>query len=137
MVYKFLFSTIACFFIKLLGFLGLLARYRYTQVTPFVSNDLLFYLVAMVKLSNINQCHYILLQTFFYFLFFQQIRTMASISKKVVAVGDAGCGKNSLLIAFSKDKALDESSPQILEYGVIDARVDGTKVALNFCSTSG
>ena len=62
---------------------------------------------------------------------------MDRISKKVVAVGDAGCGKTSLLTVFSKDNVLDENTPHTLENIVIDVEVDGTKVALSLCNTSG
>ena len=61
---------------------------------------------------------------------------MASISKKVVAVGDAGCGKRSLLTVFSTDKFPDEESPRIYQREV-EHVVDGKKVVLSLYSTAG
>ena len=88
----------------------------------------------MVKLQNTHQCHFIVT---LFFLLFVQIETMGSNSKKVVAVGDFGCGKTSLLNVLSMDKAVDVNKAQILENEVIDVEVDGTKVALLLCSTAG
>ena len=62
---------------------------------------------------------------------------MGSITKKLVAVGDVGCGKTSLLNVFSMDRAFDVSNPQILENLVIDVKVHDTIVALLLCSTAG
>ena len=62
---------------------------------------------------------------------------MANISKKVVVVGDAGCGKTSLLIVYSTDKVLDRNTSHTLGYKVMDVVVDGQKIALSLCSTSG
>ena len=62
---------------------------------------------------------------------------MASISKKVVAVGDVGCGKTSLFSVFLTGNALDVNTPHILDNEVMDVDVDGTIVALSLCSTGG
>lgn len=55
----------------------------------------------------------------------------------MVAVGDAGCGKTSLLIALSTDKVFDEKTPHTLENEVMYVEIDGKNVELSFCSTAG
>ena len=45
------------------------------------------------------------------------------VNKKVVLVGDPGCGKTSLLVVFLRNK--------------INVEVDETKVALSLTSTAG
>ena len=63
---------------------------------------------------------------------------MASITKKVVAVGDPGCGKTSLLTVIWMDKFPDEDLHHTFEKEDIDVvRVDGTKVSLSLCNTAG
>ena len=64
-----------------------------------------------------------------------QLSTMASISKKVVAVGDVGCGKTSLLNVFSTGNALDVNTPHTLENEVTNVIIDDTLVSLSLCST--
>ena len=54
-----------------------------------------------------------------------------------MAVGDVGCGKTSLLLVFSTDKALDGNTPQKPQNEVIDVEIDGVNVALSICSTAG
>ena len=62
---------------------------------------------------------------------------MDKISKKVVAVGDAGCGKSSLLIVSSTDKDLDGYPPSKLNNVVVDIDVDGNEVELFLYNTAG
>ena len=62
---------------------------------------------------------------------------MASISKRMVVVGDAGCGKTSLLIAYSTDKPVEGNKPRILEKENIDVMVNKDMVSLTLGSTAG
>ena len=62
---------------------------------------------------------------------------MASISKKVVVVGDAGCGKSSLLTVYLTDKVLDSNNPHRVENEVTNVVVDGQEVELSLFNTSG
>ena len=63
---------------------------------------------------------------------------MASITKKLVAVGDPGCGKTSLLTVIWMDKFPDEDLHHTFEKEVIDVvMVGGTKVSLSLCNTAG
>ena len=62
---------------------------------------------------------------------------MACINKKIMAVGDVGCGKTALLIAYSTDNVVDETTHQTLENEIIGVIVDGQEVALSLCSTAG
>ena len=59
------------------------------------------------------------------------------ISKKVVLVGDPGCGKTSLLVVFSTKEKLDKTTPDKLKNEPINVEVDGTKVALSVSTTAG
>ena len=62
---------------------------------------------------------------------------MASINKKVVTVGDAFCGKTSLLMVSSLNKGLDGCQPNQMENVDIDIDVDGNEVALSIYNTAG
>ena len=55
----------------------------------------------------------------------------------MVAVGEAGCGKTSLLIVLSTNMAIDENTPHTLENDVINVEIDGKKVEISLCSISG
>ena len=54
-----------------------------------------------------------------------------------MAVGDAYCGKTTLLIAFSTDKVQDQDTPQTYKGELIDVDVEGKKVSLSLCNTAG
>ena len=62
---------------------------------------------------------------------------MASIIKKVVVLGDAGCGKNSLLTVYLTDEDLENSGECRLENEVIKVRIDRQKVEFILFNTSG
>ena len=62
---------------------------------------------------------------------------MTSISKKVMVVGDAGCGKNSLLNVFSMNNGIDEDTPVAFDNDIFDVEVNGKTVSLFLWSTSG
>ena len=62
---------------------------------------------------------------------------MASISNKLVAVGDAGCGKTSLFNVFLTGNALDGNTPHKFKKEVIDVVFDTKTVELSLCSTAG
>ena len=66
-----------------------------------------------------------------------QLIKMASISKRMVVVGDAGCGKTSLLIAYSTDKPVEGNKPRILEKENVDVMVNKDSVSLTLGSTAG
>ena len=65
--------------------------------------------------------------------------SMASKSKKIVAVGDAGCGKKCLLIVYSMNTAVDTnlSHKLELENEVIDVNVNGQEVTLSLGTITG
>ncbi|CAH1365435.1 unnamed protein product [Tenebrio molitor] len=54
-----------------------------------------------------------------------------SIQKKLIVVGDDGCGKNCLLLAFSKDTFNSEYRPMVFENYVVDLEVDGKTTELS------
>ena len=62
---------------------------------------------------------------------------MASNSKKVVVLGDAGCGKSSLLTVFLTDKGFDSNTPCRLENDVIKVVDDRQSVEFCLFNTSG
>ena len=62
---------------------------------------------------------------------------MDKIKKKLVIVGDTGCGKTSLLMVSSTNKRLDECPPKKLEYVAIDVDVGGNEVELILYNTEG
>lgn len=60
-----------------------------------------------------------------------------SIQRKLIVVGDGGCGKTCLLIAFAKDIFLSDYRPTVFENYVADIEVDGKTVELSLWDTSG
>ena len=62
---------------------------------------------------------------------------MTSTSKKLMAVGDADCGKTCLLIVFSKNEVPDENTHVTFNNEVVDIEVDGKEVRLSLYVTSG
>ncbi len=56
--------------------------------------------------------------------------TTKAIRKKLVIVGDATCGKNSLLIVFSKDQFPEAYVPTVFENYVVDIEMDSTRVII-------
>ena len=69
--------------------------------------------------------------------FLLQLHKMENIPNKVAIVGDAGCGKNSLLIVYLTNKILVKNPPCRLGYGVMDVLVDKQKVKICLFTTSG
>ncbi|KAI9256923.1 P-loop containing nucleoside triphosphate hydrolase protein [Sporodiniella umbellata] len=61
---------------------------------------------------------------------------MTEIQKKLVIVGDDGCGKTCLLIAFSKGTFLEFYSPTAFENCVVPINVDSQRVALALWDTA-
>ncbi|XP_065142552.1 transforming protein RhoA-like [Paramisgurnus dabryanus] len=63
---------------------------------------------------------------------------MRLFRKKLVIVGDGGCGKTCLLIQFSKDRfpELPEHLPTVFENYVADIELDGKGVELELCDTA-
>ena len=55
---------------------------------------------------------------------------MAAIRKKLVIVGDGGCGKTCLLIVFSKDQFPEVYIPTVFENYVADIEVDGKQAGV-------
>ncbi|XP_078384700.1 ras-like GTP-binding protein RHO isoform X2 [Oculina patagonica] len=62
---------------------------------------------------------------------------MAAIRKKLVIVGDRGCGKTSLLFVFSKDEFPEFYEPTVFDNYVADIEVDGKFVELVLWDTAG
>ena len=56
---------------------------------------------------------------------------MAAIRKKLVIVGDGGCGKTCLLTVFSKDQFPEVYVPTVFENEVTDIAVDGKQVRVS------
>ena len=56
---------------------------------------------------------------------------MAAIRRKLIIVGDGGCGKTCLLTVFTKDK-FPEYVPKTFEGYVADLEVDGKQVCETF-----
>ena len=54
---------------------------------------------------------------------------MPLMRKKLVIVGDGGCGKTCLLIVFSKDQFPDIYVPTVFENYVADFEVEGKQVS--------
>lgn len=60
-----------------------------------------------------------------------------SVQKKLVIVGDGGCGKTCLLVAFAKDVFLSDYRPTVFENYVADVELDNATVELSLWDTSG
>ena len=57
--------------------------------------------------------------------------------KKLVIVGNGGCGKTSLLTVFSKGTFPDEYIPTVFENDVKDVTIDGEVIELAVWDTAG
>ena len=62
---------------------------------------------------------------------------MVVTRKKLVIVGDGGCGKTCLLTVFSKDQFPEVYIPAVFENYVADIEVDGKQVELSLWDTAG
>ena len=62
---------------------------------------------------------------------------MAAIRKKMLIVGDSGCGKTCLYTVFTKDKFPELYVPKTFEGYVADIEVDGKQVELALWDTVG
>ncbi|KAG5264121.1 hypothetical protein AALO_G00272370 [Alosa alosa] len=63
--------------------------------------------------------------------------TMVSIRKKLLTVGDVGCGTRCLRITFVEDKFPEIYVPRVLENYIANIEVDGKEVELNLWNTAG
>jgi len=59
------------------------------------------------------------------------------IRRKLVVVGDGGCGKTSLLIVFGKGEFPSVYVPTVFENYVNDIEIDGEKIELAIWDTAG
>lgn len=66
-----------------------------------------------------------------------QLHKMESISNKVAIVGDADCGKNSLLSVYLTNKILAKIPSYKMGYEDKDFLVDMKKVVITLFTTSG
>ncbi|XP_041931203.1 uncharacterized protein LOC121694874 isoform X11 [Alosa sapidissima] len=63
--------------------------------------------------------------------------TMVAIRKKLLTVGDVGCGTRCLCITFVEDKFPEIYVPRVLENYIANIEVDGKEVELNLWNTAG
>lgn len=61
----------------------------------------------------------------------------AKLRRKLVVVGDGGCGKTSVLFAYTKDSFLDKYVPTVFENHVARVQVDGKEMDLALWDTAG
>lgn len=61
----------------------------------------------------------------------------SSIRKKLVIIGDGGCGKKCLLVVYSKDKFPEIHVPTVFDIYVADIEVSGRLVELALWDTAG
>ena len=54
-----------------------------------------------------------------------------------MVVGDGGCGKTSVLFAYTKDSFLDKYVPTVFENHVARVQVDGKEMDLALWDTAG
>ncbi|KAJ7894802.1 GTP-binding protein RHO-1 protein [Mycena leptocephala] len=62
---------------------------------------------------------------------------MSTLRRKLVIVGDGGCGKTCLLTVFAKWKFPDEYVPTVFESWVADVQINGQWVELALWDTAG
>ncbi|KAF8187950.1 putative GTPase Rho1 [Mycena galopus ATCC 62051] len=62
---------------------------------------------------------------------------MTTLRRKLVIVGDGGCGKTCLLTVFAKSKFPDEYVPTVFESWVADVQINGQWVELALWDTAG
>ena len=62
---------------------------------------------------------------------------MAKTVKKIVILGDAGCGKSSLMDVFTTNKELEEDTLITMENRIVPFRFKGKEISLSLWSASG
>ena len=66
-----------------------------------------------------------------------QLCSMAKTVKKVVILGDAGCGKSSLMDVFTTNKELEEDTLITIENRIVPFKFKGKEISLSLWSASG